>query len=139
MTIWIRHIDGNVEDFGTVTEAQAVERFQSHDWDAELADYDPEKDGPDHCLPSFGIVDCEAASCDLTPFNEGSCKVNLYFHKPGKLFGIFPIKKNVWEYLPNYPRTSFQAVVALFYARDINGLCQLIEQERGTLGTLRKS
>ncbi|MCB1098021.1 MAG: hypothetical protein KDN22_20790 [Verrucomicrobiae bacterium] len=131
MKIWIRHLDGNVEDFGTATEAEAVERFRLHDWDAELADYDSEKDGLDHCLPSFGMVDGEQASCDLTPFDEESCKVNFYFHKPGKLFGIFPIKKNVWQHLPRYPRTSFEKVVRLFYARDIEGLCQLIAREKG--------
>ena len=124
MTIWIRHLDGTVEDLGAASEAEALQRFQGHDWDAELEGYEPDKDGPDHCMPAFGVVDGEDASCDITPAggDKNSCIVNLYFHKPGRLFGIIPITKNVWEHLPEYRRESVGEILKLFYARDIDGL-----------------
>ena len=134
MKIWIRHLDGTVEDLGKATEAEALERFQGHDWNAELEDYDPEKDSADHCLPAFGIVDGEDGSCDLTPFDRDHCKVNLYFHKPGRLFGIFAIKKNVWEHLPRYPRSGAAKVIGLFFSRDIEGLLDFIRAEKARKG-----
>ena len=128
--IWIRHLDGTVEDLGRANETEALSLFDAQDWSLELRDYDPDRDGPDHCLPAFGIVDGEDASCDISPFDEESCKVNLYFHRPSRLFGIFPMKKNVWEHLPNHALSAVAEVVRLFYARDIDGLCQMIEESK---------
>lgn len=127
MKIWIRHLDGTVEDLGIATEEEAVMQFLNHDWELARDDYDPEKDGPDHCLPAFGMINGEIASCDITPFSEDACKVNLYFHKPGTFFGLFPLKKNVWKHLPEYPISQFKEVMSRFYAQDIEGLCELIE------------
>ena len=129
MRIWIRHQNGIVDDLGEASETEAVERFMGHDWDTEIDLYDPDKDSADHCLPAFGVVDGEEASCDLTPFDREQCKVNLYFHRPARLFGIFPTQKNVWEHLPKYPRNGAAKVIGLFYSRDIDGLLQFIQAE----------
>ena len=130
MKIWLRHQNGIVDDLGKASEAEAVQRFNGHDWDTEVDLYDPDRDSANHCLPAFGIVDGEEASCDLTPFNREQCKVNLYFHRPARLFGFFPIKKNVWEHLPEYPRSGAGKVISLFYARNIEGLLDLIREAK---------
>lgn len=133
MKIWIRHLSGDVRHLGTASEAEAIERFTTYDWDAEIGQYDPDMDSADHCPPAFGIVDGENASCDLAPFDREDCKVNLYFHKPGRLFGVFPIKKNVWEHLPGYPRAGAAKVIKLFYSRDIAKLLEFIRSEKARL------
>lgn len=130
MKVWIRHLNGVVDDLGNATEAEALARFQEQDWDAEIEDYDPERDGPDHCLPAFGIVDGDAASCDITPTDADSCTINLYYHKPGRLFGIFPITRNAWEHLPGFPRNAVDRVISLFHARNIDGLTRLAAEAR---------
>ncbi|MGK0188176.1 MAG: hypothetical protein ACI9R3_003968 [Verrucomicrobiales bacterium] len=130
MKIWIRHVDGTVEDLGTATEGDAVVRFLNYDWELAREDYDAEKDGPDHCLPAFGMINGEIASCDITPFSNDACKVNLYYHRPSTFFGLFPMNKNVWKHLPDYPMKQFKEVVSRFYAEDIDGLSKLIEAEK---------
>ena len=133
MKVWIRHQNGIVEDLGKATESEAIEIFRNHDWDAEIKDYDPDKDGPDHCLPAFGLVGERHTSCDISPFDESFCKVNLYFHRPATFFGLFAINQDVWKHLPKYRRDSVSQVVKLFYAKDIDGLCKLIQREKDQL------
>ena len=129
MTAWIRHVNGLVDELGETSLAEATEKWQSHDWDSELAHYDPEKDSSDHCLPALGVVDGEDALLDLTPFDAEHCKVNLYFHRPGKFLGFIPVTKNVWKHLPNCLRTKVPVVFGLFFDRDIEGLSAWIARE----------
>ena len=80
LTGWIQHPDLSSDDLGGLSKSQAVERFDGHDWDAELTWLKALKVGSrEWCPPGMGLVEDGGRILRLCPLDKSQMRVHYHF------------------------------------------------------------
>lgn len=125
---WIQRADHSSVDHDPVGDEAAVQAYQRHDWESELA-FERELDasGAENCPPGIGFVAEPGHLLHVCP-NVDTALVHYHFEESRKLLGIFPGKRSRVISALSLPLAEVPDLVRLFASGQTEAVRGRLEQ-----------